>query len=112
MASRVTILIGILVPLFILAQLLAYWKLNVIKRSQIVNTIELSDQEALLELSILCSQLEIKIYLMDKTSLEYVDQKNPENIKFLLQSKQFDTLYSLGMDGKYTHLFQAQVSTK
>lgn len=112
MASRVTILIGILVPLFILAQLLAYWKLNVIKRSQIVNTIELSDQEALLELSILCSQLEIKIYLMDKTSLEYVNQKNPENVKFLLQSKQFDKLYSLGMDGKYMHLFQAQVSTK
>ncbi|KAI5713016.1 hypothetical protein M8J75_013055 [Diaphorina citri] len=108
MASRSTLIICILILVFILAQLFAYNKLNM-KNFQYLKTSQLSDEEAMLELASLCSRLEIKLYLLDKKSLEFVNLYDPQTAKDLLQEDQFDKFYSFGLDGKSMHLFQAQI---
>uniref|UniRef100_A0A8D9EVY4 Fukutin n=1 Tax=Cacopsylla melanoneura TaxID=428564 RepID=A0A8D9EVY4_9HEMI len=109
MASRTTVLVCSLLVVFILAQLFAYNKLSVMKSFPSFQTSQLSDEEALLELSLLCSKLNIKLYLLDVKSLEYVHSHSPKRAKDLLQEDQFDKFYSFGMDGKNIHLFQVQI---
>lgn len=112
MSSRSTIFVCILLVVFVLAQLFAYNKLNVIRNFKALSTIQLSDEEALLELSVLCNKLGIKLYLLDTNSLEFIHQHGPQHPKQLLKDNQFDNFLSFGIDGKHLHLFQAQVNLK
>ncbi|KAL1465124.1 hypothetical protein WDU94_004715 [Cyamophila willieti] len=109
MASCTTVLVCCLLLVFILAQLFAYNKLSVMKNFPSFQTSQLSDEEALLELPLLCSRLDIKLYLLDMKCLDYVQSHNPKHAKDLLLEDQFDKFYSFGMDGKNIHFFQAQI---
>lgn len=107
-----TVQIGILICIFILAQLYAYNKLSVIRKFQALRTIQLSDEEALVELGLLCSKLKIKLFLLDRNCLESMELQNLEFPKHFLKEDQFDKFYSFGLDGKKLHRFQSQVSFK